>query len=133
MFDYAALNPFSNQVAGVLEIIRRSRVVMAKYGDASKPLIVSEVAWSSGRGLAKQKFGWETDERGQAAQLTSLMQALERKRKAYRLDGVAWATWLSPALGSPWSFDYSGLNRMVGDKVVSKPALTAFRNSVSKR
>ena len=133
LFDYAALNPFSNTAAGVLEIVRRSRVVMSQHGDSSKPLIISEVAWSSGKGLAKQKFGWETTESGQAAQLTSLMRGLELKRKAYRLDGVAWATWLSPALGSPWSFDYSGLNRLVGSKVVAKPALTAFRNSVSKR
>jgi len=133
LFDYAALNPFSRTVAGVLEIVRQSRVVMSRHGDSSKPLILSEVAWSSGAGLTRQNFPWETTESGQATRLTSLMRALELKRKAYRLDRVAWATWLSPALGSPWSFDYSGLNRLAGDEVVAKPALAAYRNSVSKR
>ncbi len=131
-FDIAAFHPFSRTVAGVLEIVRRSRVVMRSAGDASKPLILSEIAWSSGYGFATLTYGWETTESGQAARVAEILKELAAKRKSYRLEAVAWATWLSPALGSPYSFDYSGLNRMAAGKVVAKPALTAYRNTVRK-
>ena len=130
-FDIAAINPFSREVSGVMEIVRRYREVMKTNREASKRLILSEVAWSSGKGMARQQFGWETTEKGQASRLSALFRALAGKRRAYRIDSVAWATWLSPPLGSPDSFAYSGLNRMSGGRVVAKPALAAFRRSVA--
>ena len=130
-FDIAAVNPFSRHVSGVMEIVRRYREVMKANRESSKRLILSEVAWSSGEGKAKQRFGWETTERGQASRLSALFRAVAAKRRAYRLESIAWATWLSPPVGSPDSFAYSGLNRMSAGRVVAKPALAAFRRSVA--
>ena len=50
LFDLAAVHPFSNRVSNVLKIVRLVRAQMRHYGDRSKPLLLSEVSWSSGRG-----------------------------------------------------------------------------------
>ena len=132
VFDVAAFHPFTARVEGVIEIIRRSRAVMRRSGDSSKPLMVSEVSWSSGKGLATLNYGWETTEQGQARRVAEVITALAERRSAYGIQSFAWATWLSPEIGSPYSFDYSGLNRMSTGVPVAKPALSSYRKSMMR-
>jgi len=128
LFDLAAVHPFSNRVGNVLKIVRLVRAQMRHYGDRSKPLLLSEVSWSSGRGHSTFNYGWETTEAGQAARLSQALAALAARRPADHLAGVYWYTWLSPAIGGRDSFDYAGLRRLDGAGTpVSKPALAAFR------
>jgi hypothetical protein len=128
LFDLAAVHPFSNRVSNVLKIVRLVRAQMRHYGDRSKPLLLSEVSWSSGRGHSTFNYGWEMTEAGQAARLSQALAALAARRRADRLAGVYWYTWLSPAIGGRDSFDYAGLRRLDGAGTpVSKPALAAFR------
>jgi hypothetical protein len=133
LFDVAAIHPFSGKVRNVVRIARYARREMRRAGDGRTPLLLSEVSWSSGAGQATHTYGWETSERGQASRLRAAATAFVRERVRLRLAGFYWYTWLSPAPGSPESFDYSGLRRLDADgRVVDKPALAAFR-SVARR
>ncbi|CAB4861363.1 unannotated protein [freshwater metagenome] len=131
-FDIAAAHPFSGTVSNVLRIVRYVRQEMRRAGDGRKPLILSEITWSSGKGRSTLNYGWETSEAGQARRVRSLLAALAARRIPDRLAGLDWATWMSPPLGSPYSFDYTGLRRLTPDGPVSKPALAAFRRTVAR-
>ena len=128
LFDLAAVHPFSRRVPNVLKIVTLVRREMRRHGDARKPLVLSELSWSSGRGHSTFNYGWETTEKGQALHLASALARLAARRQADHIAGVYWYTWLSPAIGGKDSFDYSGLRRLdASGHPVSKPALAAYR------
>jgi hypothetical protein len=130
LFDAAAIHPFSRRPANVLKIVRLARNVMRQEGDRSKPLILSEISWSSGKGRSTYNYGWETSERGQAARIRQILPMLAAVRRRHRIQAVYWYTWLSPRLGARESFAYAGLRRMKGGTPIDKPALAAFRAAV---
>ena len=131
-FDAAALHPFSERPRDVMRIVRLARSVMRKEGDGRKPLLLTEVSWSSGEGLSTQNHGWETTEAGQAKRLRQILKRIARARRKLRIRAAFWYTWLSPPIGQAQSFDYSGLRRMDGGSPVSKPALDALRSTIRK-
>jgi len=131
-FDAAAIHPFSARVSNVVKIVRLARRTMRRRGDGRKPLFLTEVSWSSGKGRSTFNYGWETTERGQAARLRQAFTALARERRRLRIGGVWWYTWLSPALGDDESFSYGGLRRLENGRPVDKPALAAFRSTVRR-
>jgi hypothetical protein len=101
---------------------------MRRHGDARKPLVLSEVSWSSGLGHSTFNYGWEMTEAGQAASLRRALLGLAARRRADHIAAVYWYTWLSPAIGGGDSFAYSGLRRLdAAGRPVSKPALAAYR------
>ena len=51
LFDVVAIHPYSPRVKSTLQAVRLTRRVMAKYRDARKPLWITELGWSAGRGL----------------------------------------------------------------------------------
>ena len=62
--------------------------------------------------------------------MRAALPALAAVRGRYRISQVFWFDWLSPPLGSPNAFDYSGLRRRQDDgSMVDKPALAAFRRA----
>ncbi|HEX8205695.1 MAG TPA: hypothetical protein VF587_06535 [Solirubrobacteraceae bacterium] len=131
--DAAAIHPFSRRPSNVMKIIRLARGVMRRARDGRKPLVLSEVSWSSGKGRSTFNYGWETTEKGQAERIRQILPMLARERRRLRLQAVYWYTWLSPALGDDESFSYAGLRRLSREgKPVSKPALRAFRATVRK-
>ena len=130
-FDVAAVHPYTSTVGGVLRIVQLNRATMARYRDSRKPILVGELSWSSGRGQVKETQGFlTTTEAGQAARIRAALPALAAVRQRYRISQVFWFDWLSPPLGSPNAFDYSGLRRRNDDgTIVDKPALAAFRST----
>jgi hypothetical protein len=130
LFDAAAIHPFSRRPTNVVKIVRLARTVMRNHGEAGKPLVLSEISWSSGKGRSTLNYGWETTERGQAARIRQILPMLARERRRARIQAVYWYTWLSPAPGEKESFSYAGLRRMQSGTPVSKPALRAFRAAV---
>ncbi len=133
LFDIAAVHPFSQRVASIVKIVDFSRAVMRDYKDTKTPMLLTEISWSSAVGWpVDPAYGWELTEQGQATQLRATLTALAARRQVDNIVGFHWAGWLSPAVGSTNSFDYSGLRKMVGAIPVSKPALSAYRETVSK-
>ena len=94
-FDIAAIHPFSLKVSNTLKILRFARATMKRNGDAKKPLVVSELSWPSGKDKTKQQYGFEVSEKGQAAKIREALPKLVARRKAFKLTGIFWSTWLS--------------------------------------
>ena len=128
LFDEAAQNPFSLRTASVVNSVRLFRGVMARYGDARKPMLLSELSWPSAKGRTRTRYGFEVSERDQASRIREAIPLLSRLRTQLHIGGIFWFTWLSPPLGSDQPFDYSGLRRQSGSRIVSKPALAAWRS-----
>ncbi|MCW3007412.1 MAG: endo,4-beta-xylanase [Solirubrobacterales bacterium] len=133
MFDIAATHPFSARVSNVLKIVGLNRQVMARNGDARKPIDISEMTWASAQGgPATDIADFSTTRAGQASKLTAAYKALIAKRKAWRINSVVWSTWLSSdgTDGSINLFDWSGLRRLnpadPAGEPISKPALAAY-------
>ncbi|HEX8119867.1 MAG TPA: hypothetical protein VF549_01245 [Solirubrobacteraceae bacterium] len=133
LFDVAAIHPFSRRPSNVLKIVRLARAAMKSEGDGRKPIVLSEISWSSGKGKSTLNYGWETSERGQADRIRQILPLLTEWRRRLRIQSLYWYTWLSPAEGQRESFSYSGLRRMSAKgKPISKPALKAFKEVVKK-
>jgi hypothetical protein len=131
-FDVAAFHPFTATVDGVRTILRRDRKVMAHHHDARKPLWVTELSWTSAKGKTKVKFGNEATVRGQAKQLTAAYRMLAKERRKLRLARAFWYTWLSRDKLRTYPFDFAGLLRLEGHKIVRKPAFGAYRRMALK-
>jgi hypothetical protein len=133
MFDVAATHPFSARVSNVVKIVGLNRKVMAKHGDAKKPIDISEMTWASAKGgPATDISDFSVTPAQQATNLTAAYRALMAKRKAWRIDTVIWSTWLTSdgIDGSINLFDWSGLRKLdpadpTGEPI-SKPALAAY-------
>ncbi|MCW3011738.1 MAG: endo,4-beta-xylanase [Solirubrobacterales bacterium] len=132
-FDVAAIHPFSRRVSNVVKLARLARAEMRKAGDARKPLLLSEVSWSSGKGVSTFNYGWETTEAGQAERVRQALPALAKARVQLGLAGIYWYTWMSRRIGGRDSFDYGGLRRIGGGgSPIDKPALRAWRETVAR-
>lgn len=128
-FDVAAVHPFTLHVSGVGRLIERARATMRSSGDARKPLVVSELSWPSAKGRVKFGYGYEQTERGQAARVAQALPYLARRRRELRIESVYWYTWLTRETDRSYPFDYAGLRRLEGGRVVAKPALAAYRRA----
>jgi hypothetical protein len=128
-FDAVALHPFTRRPDDVLRILERNRIVMARHGDASKPLLLSELSWPSSLGLIPVRYGYETDERGQARRLTRALRLLAAHRRRLGIRKVYWYTWLTRETSQSYPFDYAGLRHLQATRVRSKPALRAYRRT----
>ena len=129
LFDAVALHPFTREPSGVVDIIERNRRVMARNGDRRKPIFVTETSWPSSNGHVPPRYGYETDERGQARQLTRGFATLAANRKRLRIERIYWYTWMTLETDPTYPFDYAGLRRLEPKRVVTKPALGALRRT----
>jgi hypothetical protein len=130
LFDVVAIHPFTATVPGVVTILERARKVMHANGDRRLPLWVTELSWTSARGKARWTYGNETNEAGQARNLSRVYSLLARERRRLRLQRAYWYTWMSVETNPDYPFDYAGLARMGPDgSVVLKPAFGALRRT----
>ena len=127
-FDVAALHPYTAKVANVLKIVQLGRRELVKAGDGDKPLWLTEIAWSSGKGkvLAKNAFGFETTEQGQADRLGEVLPLLDAKRTALGIQRIYVETWASAGKNPKSTWDWAGLREVRGTTVRPKPAFTTF-------
>lgn len=131
-FDVVAIHPYTNQPAGVIEILRRVRAVMDRNGDSAKPILATEITWPSSEGKAPPQFGVSATEPQQAERLAKAVPLLIANQHRLGLMGFYWYTWMgdeTPGKGK-YGFDYAGLLKYVSGKVTAKPALAVFKRSV---
>jgi hypothetical protein len=132
LFDVAAFHPFTEKVDGVRTILERDRKVMARNGDARKPLWVTELSWTSAKGKTSVSFGNDETEQGQAKKLAAAYTLLANLRTKLRIGRVYWYTWLSRDVQDDYPFDWSGLLRDASQGVEQKPAFAAFKRVALK-
>jgi hypothetical protein len=126
-FDVVALHPYTGKPANVVKLVRFARREMRPHGDTRMPVWVTELSWPAAVGKTKTTAGFETTDRGQAKRLADGIALLAKQRRALLIGRVYWYTWLSAEGSTPSSFDYSGLRRMRAGRIVTTPALAAFR------
>jgi hypothetical protein len=130
-FDAVALHPYTGRPRNVVRLADRARRVMRRHGDRRKPIWITELSWPAAKGRTRNVEGFTTTDRGQAKRLGKGLRLLARARKRLRLQRVFWYTWLSRE-DSPNAFDYSGLRRVREGRVVSVPALAAYRRAARR-
>ena len=128
LFDVVAIHAYTAHPAGVITILQRVRAVMNQFGDASKPILATEITWPSSEGKAPPQFGVSTTESQQAQRLAQVMPLLVANRAKLGLMGFYWYTWMGNESRSvaPYAFDYAGLVKYVNGTVTPKPALAVF-------
>lgn len=130
-FDAVAIHPYTARPDRVPRFVREARKVMRRFGDRRKPIWVTEMSWPASKGRAHDPIGIATDDRGQARRLRRGLTALAKARKRLRIERVYWYTWLSEE-SSDSVFAWSGLRRLHDGRVVSTPALKAFRRTARR-
>ncbi|MGI8632503.1 MAG: hypothetical protein ACR2NA_08160 [Solirubrobacterales bacterium] len=134
-FDIVAVHPFTDKPSNVERGLRRVRRVMRRHGDSRKPLWVTELSWTSGKGQINPGAmrGWEQTEEGQARRLTQAYTRLGRAsvRARLRLQRVYWYTWMSPDGRPTATFDWAGLRTVDDAGTRSKPAHEALRSMIT--
>ncbi len=130
-FDAVALHPYTGKPRNVVRLAEFARREMRRFHDGRTPIWITELSWPAAKGKTKNTGGFETTDKGQASRLKEGIRLLARARKRLRIERVYWYTWLSQE-DSPNSFDYSGLRRVRDGKIVSAPALAAFRAAARK-
>jgi hypothetical protein len=131
LFDVVAIHPYTARPQGVITILQRARAVMDQHGDASKPILATEITWNSSLGKAPPQFGIGTTENGQAQRLNELMPLLEMDRASLGLMGFYWYTWMgdeSHSSGPFAGFDYAGLVKYINRRITAKPALQVYKH-----
>lgn len=129
LFDAVSLHPYTEKPANVKYIVKLVRRVMARYGDAKLPVLITELSWPSAKGKSKDDYGYEVTPREQAVRLAQVLPMLAEARTRLRIERVYWFSWLSIDSG-PYTFSYSGLRTIRGTKITDKPALAAYRRGV---
>jgi hypothetical protein len=125
-FDVVALNGFTKQPANVILYMQFMRHAMSRQHDGQKPLLATEVSWPSAQGQTSQHFDFNTTQAGQARDIATVLPLIGANRVALHLIGFYYYTWIGVEKRSAGAFSFAGLNRLNGDQVAAKPALSAF-------
>ena len=125
-FDVAALHPYSTSLPVLEYEVRHVRQAMAAAGDASKPLLISEIGVASD-GLRPNPF--DKGRRGQARFLRGAYRLLLSHQRRWGIAGVYWFAWQDTSGSDPYCVFCAdaGLLDLNGKP---KPAWWAFRRAV---
>jgi hypothetical protein len=120
-FDALAVHPYAGDLKGVVYQIERARRIMARNGDAAKPMWITELGWPT---LDEVGNGFSTTERGQKRLLVRTFNRVIRERPSWRVDKIVWYTWRDNSLFANCNLcRSSGLFRK---DLTPKPSWAAF-------
>lgn len=127
-FDIAALHPYATSLRSLEYELRHVRQAMARGGDGSKPLLITEFGVASD-GARPNPF--DKGAQGQARFLESAYRLLLSKRQRWRLAGAYWFTWEDVSTSDPYCIfcQYAGLFDAKGDP---KPAWWSLRRTIAR-
>jgi hypothetical protein len=127
-FDLAALHPYAVSMGALEYELRAVRRVMARAGDGSKPLLVTEIGVASD-GAFRNPF--DKGRRGQARFLESAFGLMLENRRRWHLAGAYWFTWKDGVAADPYCVfcEFAGLFDRAGR---AKPAWRALRRTAAR-
>jgi len=120
-FDVLSINPYARDVGAMLAYVRGQRAIAAQYGDAAKPILVTEYGWATGGNSAY----FVTDEACQAALLYRATREFSQRRGELGLLALAQFQWRDVAPGGTAWPNYAGVIRADGTDKPSREALRA--------
>lgn len=120
-FDVMAPEGYAVRPSDVGAILTETRRIMRRFGDARKPMFITEMSWASGG----PPFPFTTTEAGQAARLRASWRQLAACRARWRLRRVYWFAYTDRDPRE--SADYWGFHNGLLDRAGRpKPAWHAF-------
>jgi hypothetical protein len=129
-FEVVAAHPYTAKPQNVIKFLALVRRVMKRYGDAGKPLLVTETGWSSSiPHQPSDNYCCQTTETGQVRNLEALLPLLARARTALNLAGFYYYTWVGQEYRGAPSFNFAGLFDYAQGRLIAKPSYAAFRRS----
>jgi hypothetical protein len=136
-FEIAAIQTYTGAPKLAMKAIFLFRRVMRRYKDLRVPIWATETGWPAARGRMKVPRGQRSlvsTDRGMAARLRTMFRTLATKRRLarYRVGRVFWYTWSSPYRPVSDIFDFAGLQSYDRGEFERKPALRAYRRTVSR-
>lgn len=133
LFDAVAIHPYTREPRNVLRVLEAVREVMARNGDARKPVVVTEVSWPSSLDKVAAPFEMAVTQARQGPVLRRAYRLLARHRERLKLRGVFWYTWMTRDESPSNDFEHAGLVRIgPGGSVTPKPALRDFRRTARR-
>ena len=117
LFDAAAVHPYASTPAKALSRVEQERAVMRSFGDADKPIWITEVGWASGG----QPSGLTVGPERQAEYLTRIFTLAADAHERLGIGGVVWYA-LRDTPGPIW-VGHCGMLTVAGDP---KPAWDAL-------
>jgi hypothetical protein len=128
LFDAVGANIYARNVSDMVRVIQNLRQSMHAAGVAHvPPVLVTELTWTASKGKAFGNNAVADSRADQARRLRAAVLALAQRRRALRIAGVFWYTWLSSYRGNQ-QFAYAGLRRTTAHGgAASLPALRAYR------
>jgi hypothetical protein len=127
LFDIAAVNQFAATPRELVAILGLVRQTLDRYGAARTPLVVTELSWTSARTSCEcAVFDWDTTRARQAREVAAALPVLAGARRALRLAGFYYYTWMADQSRVEYDFSFAGLLGYRSGIVTSKPALSAF-------
>ena len=129
LFDVVAVNGFTKLPANVILYLRLVRDAMDHFHDRATPLLATEVSWPSATGMTSAQFDFDTTQSGQARNIAALLPQLGADRRSLGLAGFYWYTWMGAESHGAPAFNFAGLEAYRDGKIVTKPALAAYRKA----
>jgi hypothetical protein len=129
-YDVISVNGFTSTPDNVIAYLQFMRRAANRQGAGSKPLLATELSWTSAKGKSPQHFDWNTTEAGQARNIAALLPLLAAHRGSLNLIGFDYYTWMGLERRGAPAFNFAGLVRLKRNgSVVAKPALGAYRKA----
>jgi polysaccharide biosynthesis protein PslG len=120
-FDVMAPEGYAIGPRDVPRILGMTRLIMQRYGDAAKPMFVTEMSWPTGG----PPFPFTTSEQGQAERMQASWRVLRACRAHWKLRRVYWFSFADhtpPPSGDYWGYH----NGLVDASGREKPAYQTF-------
>lgn len=129
-FDVACIHPYTATPQGVVELAQESRKVMRYFGDARKPLWITELGLPASKGKSTSQNTLQTTDSGMRDFLDHAYRGLIHNMRKLRIGRAYWYTWASSYRPSPGLaiFDFAGLVKYVpsSEKSSLRPAYSAY-------
>jgi len=126
-FDVVAVNQFAATPARIVSILGLVRQTLIRFGDRTKPLLATELSWTSARSSCEcAVYDWDTTVSDQARQIAAALPLLASARQRLGLAGFDFYTWMGDESRLGYDFNFAGLLALRRGKIVVKPALAAF-------
>jgi polysaccharide biosynthesis protein PslG len=117
LFDAVALHPYARTPRDALARVGQAREIMRRFGDAGKPIWITEVGWAS----TGRPPGLVVGQQGQADYVKRTFELAQEDRERLKIAGVVWFS-LHDTPGPIW-VGHCGLFTVDGSP---KPAWGAF-------
>jgi hypothetical protein len=126
-FDVLSLNPYALDVGALMALIKAERDIATKYGDAAKPILLTEWGWSTGSSHPYTV----TDEGCQAALIYKGASEIYARRTELNVIGANQFQWqdAAPSGGTGWP-NYAGVRTFQG---TAKPSRAAYAAAIAQQ